>query len=99
MWSKIYVSIIVLIVLILLNSVNSLIRYSDNVYQLKKKYNIPTDCMSTAICGMNGNILLIFIIYMLIPDTYFKSAMQLLDPRQFDKITEDDILGINGKPV
>jgi hypothetical protein len=95
MWSKIYVGIIVLILLIFLHWINMLINYADKLYGLKENYGMPTGCLSTAICGMSGNILLIFIVYLVIPDSYYEQILKMINPTQIHHSADSDILGIN----
>ena len=95
MWSKIYVGIIVLIILVFLHIINTTVHYIDKLYNLNSKYGIPIDCFSTAVCVMNGNILLLFVIYLIIPDEYYERVLRLLNPHEIHKSASDDVLGIN----
>ncbi len=95
MLSKIYVGIIVLIILVFLHFINMQLHYVDKQYSLEYNYGVPIKCVSNSLCSMNGNIFLLFIIYLIIPDEYFGRMLDMLDPKQIHKNAENDILGIN----
>jgi len=95
MWPKLYVGIIVVIILIFLQLVERLITYVNNNYKLDERYGVPMKCFSTALCGMNGNILLIFAIYMIIPSSYFEKVLEIMDPKKLQKTASEDGLGID----
>lgn len=95
MWSKIYVGIIVAIILVFLNIINKFVHYLDNKYNLYDNYGIPINCFSTSICVMNGNILVLFLIYTIIPDEYYERILQILNPHELHKSATNDLLGIN----
>jgi hypothetical protein len=95
MWSKIYVGIIVLVVILFLNAIGAGMNYLDKKYGLKENYYIPVDCIRIAMCGMNGNILLLFLVYIIIPDSYYENVLKMLDPREIHKNAANDSLGLN----
>lgn len=94
MWSKLYVGIIVVVILIFLQLIERLITYLNNTYNIDKNYGVPMKCISTSLCGMNGNILLLFIIYLIIPSSYYEKLLEILDPKKLQKTVNEDALGI-----
>lgn len=95
MWSKLYVGIIVVLILIFLQLVERLITYINNTYKLDDKYGIPMRCFSNSLCGMNGNILLLFIIYLIIPSSYYEKLLELIDPKKLQQNADKDVLKLN----
>lgn len=95
MWSKLYVGIIVVLILIFLQLVERLITYINNTYKIDEKYGVPMKCFSNSLCGMNGNILLLFIIYLIIPSTYYEKLLELIDPKKLQQNAENDVLQLN----
>jgi hypothetical protein len=82
MSTKIYISVLVVIILCFLQLINIGLRSVDKKYYLQKKYSVPISCGETAICGISGNIFLLWIIYLLIPERYFDELSEILDPKK-----------------
>ena len=86
MWSKIKISIIVIFVIIGLNFLSFTINMLDSKYDLQNKFYIPIKCMSTAMCSISGNIVLLWLIYVAVPETYYENILKMLDPKSLHKL-------------
>jgi hypothetical protein len=95
MWIKLYVTIVVVIVLVLFHLLRASIVYLENNYHISTKYNVPMNCLASTLCGMSGNVLFLYIIYMIIPEQYYSNLIKALDPKQLEDNAKNDILGIN----
>lgn len=95
MWNKLYISIIVITVLILLQTINIFVSSIDSKYLLQQNYGAPIKCLSTVVCGISGNIILLWIVYLIIPNSYYDEMLSALDPRSMHKSVERDVFGIN----
>ena len=94
MWPKLYVGIVVVLVLLFLQAIEYFVSYLDREYSLASKYNLPIKCFSTALCGMNGNIFLLFMVYMIIPSEYYEKLLDVIDPKKLQKTAETDAAGL-----
>jgi len=98
MWSKAYVGLIVLFLLLFLYSLNSSVQYINKKYKLQENNGwLPFNCFSNTVCGMNGNILLIYFIYVLIPTEYFDAFLEAIKPQNFNKLKDDKTFESIGK--
>jgi hypothetical protein len=97
MWSKLYIGIIVLVLLIFLYTLNTIVQKLNNKYNLQENYGLPINCFSNTVCGMNGNILLIFFIYLIIPQKYFDSFLEAIKPQNFNKLNDENALNKLGE--
>ncbi len=79
-YTKLYISIVVIIMLIMLQVIGTFINVMDEKYNIHI-YGAPTKCLSNALCAMSGNIFLLWIIYLIIPEEYYSNLGEILDPR------------------
>ena len=89
MWSKFYVGVLVVIIIIFFNMLNTALSRLEKEYKIEENYRIPVRCMSVAMCGLTGNIFLLFLIYLLIPNEYYDSILKTIDPRQIHKVADN----------
>lgn len=81
MITKVYITVIVLVMLVVLQTIGTVIDLMDEKYGIHK-YGAPTKCLSNALCGMSGNLFFLWIIYLIIPEEYYMNIGELLDPRR-----------------
>jgi hypothetical protein len=43
---------------------------------------------------MNGNIFLLFMVYMIIPSEYYEKLLDVIDPKKLQKTAETDAAGL-----
>ncbi len=88
MWQKVYVTAIAVLVLCLLNVLGYVVAVLDEKNDLQKKYGVPTKCVANTVCAMSGNIILLWLIYICIPDSYYEQLIELTDIRGINKTTK-----------